>query len=419
MKTFFLSFFAFLFSVLSAKAQTYTMNWGGSFFPSWSTGNTSGTAYNVGSSGVKCTVSTTKTGGVFSTIDGSSGTPMTPTVASTALTVPSSSHNLQLTVDYASNTNHTDIIVTFDQPVYNVSFRIADIDKPSSTSNSYYDRVSVTGFIGQTSGSPTITKYDATTDPNFLIISGGSAWVNPTYNKAGNTASDASDQRGTVFVRFRGLYITSMRIRYDNYPGADADPIDQAIAIGNITFSKSPALPVNLSSFNGRSLNNCSTALDWQTSEEMDFDHFVVERSSNGFDFSELAEISKQSHNSKYAFLDNHVTDEQCYYRLKMVDKDGSWEYSKIVIVTKEKLTTVKVYPTVITDHFTVSVNSEKNQKLNVSVISSTGETIYKTAITCVKGGNNLTVSLPGSIPRGQYFVLVGEGAGAISVLKQ
>jgi hypothetical protein len=139
-----------------------------------------------------------------------------------------------------------------------------DIDKSDATSDTYYDQVTITGTDGSHVYNPTITKYDATTDPNFLIISGNIAHVNTANNKAGNTGSDASDQRGTITVNFGSVNITSVTIRYDNAAGTQTNPDAQAIAIGSFSFTAAATLPLQLSSFSGHR-PAADVILNWRT----------------------------------------------------------------------------------------------------------------------------------------------------------
>ena len=228
----------------SVSAQSYTLNWASSFFPAWANGATTGNAINIGGSTINCSVSIVKSGGAYTNFGG----PTTPTVGSSTV-VAGSTNNMQVALDYSTASQYTDITFTFSTLVYNVNFNLADIDRLTNTSNSYYDRITITGMMGLTSVQPVVAKYDATTDPNFLNISGNVAQVNTTSGMAGNTASDATDQKGTIMVNFNGKSITSFTIRYDNVAGVAANPGIQFISVGNISFYKAMPLPVELTSF--------------------------------------------------------------------------------------------------------------------------------------------------------------------------
>ncbi|MFN8291848.1 MAG: hypothetical protein U0U70_16440 [Chitinophagaceae bacterium] len=180
--------------------------------------------------------------------------------------------------NYSNNTSSTTITLSFTAYATNLNFRIADIDKNNSTSTTYYDRVTITGNSTTGTVNPSITKYDATTDPNFLIISSNTAYVNTASGQAGNTASDATDQRGTINVNFGSYSINSVTIVYDNAPGADANPAAQAIAVGDVSFTQS-TLPVTLTDFGGYRQQQ-DVVLNWKTRQEYNADRFDVERST-------------------------------------------------------------------------------------------------------------------------------------------
>ncbi|MBS1669563.1 MAG: hypothetical protein JST58_19490 [Bacteroidetes bacterium] len=95
-------------------------------------------------------------------------------------------------------------------------------------------------------------------------------------------------------------------------------------------------LPVKLLSFAGSFLDG-KVVLDWKTSNQVDFSHFEIERSTDGGNFttivSEAAQNSLELENN-YSYQDYqfpHVN--SCFYRLKMVDLDGNFSYSPIVKV--------------------------------------------------------------------------------------
>src|SRR5215813_12150879 len=77
------------------------LNWLSSYIPAWSNGNTSGTANNVGSSGINCTTSFSISGGSFVQALGSSGSP-TPTVSGATFTIPGSTNRMQVTTNFAT-----------------------------------------------------------------------------------------------------------------------------------------------------------------------------------------------------------------------------------------------------------------------------------------------------------------------------
>jgi hypothetical protein len=403
------------------QAQTYTMNWATAFAPVWSTGNIIGNANNIGGSAVNLNVQLVKSGGVYTTMYDTYGGPMTPTVSASPYIVGGSSSNIAIALEFATNTDYMDAIFTFNKPVFNVSFNLGDIDRLNNTSYNYLDQITITGYNGALSGSPTITKYDPVTDPNFIIISGNKAYVNPANGMAGNSNTDASDQRGTIKVKFGGVYITSFRVRYDNFPGAIADPTVQNIAIGNITFNTSIPLPVTISSFDGKANDNGTIGLNWSAEHEYNFDYYALERSENGTEFKEIGRTNSNPSESAnhYSFNDINPGSSKNYYRLRMTDFDGSYSYSKVVSVTSNKIFGFKVYPTVFTQNVNLAFYSPKPGKISFTVFNMMGEKIKSLYYHANEGNNQFFFNLPGSIPKGQYYVREDSSNRSVVVLKQ
>lgn len=398
----------------SVSAQSYTLNWGSSFGSGWANGATTGTAYNIGGSGINCAVTITKSGGVFASSSGISA----PTVAYSLVTVPGSANNLMVALDYSNPSQYTNITFTFTALVHNLVFYLADIDRLNNASNSYYDKITVTGSVGTSSIQPALTKYN-TVDPNFLLIAGNVARVNTASGMAGNTASDASDQKGTIRVDFYGKSISSFTIRYDNHAGVAADPGLQFIGIGNIGFNQYWPLVVQLTSFEGANSNG-KNLLKWKTVNESDMTYYAIERSQNGKDFTEIGRVSSRNETaaSEYYFTDK-TSSGNSIYRLKMVNTDGSFTYSKTVVVRSGDPEGIKVFPSVFTSSLNLSIQSQKEEVLRFALMDLSGKMVYHYAYKAAKGVNEFSMPMPSALARGQYFLVIENTGRSVSVMKQ
>jgi hypothetical protein len=407
----FLSSLALSLSALTSNAQltTFKLDWSSSFSPAWATGNTTRTATNVGGSGTDVAVSMNiNSGGIFTTTLGPIGGPMTPTVAGSTFIVPGSSQNLQVSLDFTTNSSFVNVRFNFSTMVSGVSFRISDIDRLTNTLYNYLDEVRVTGTDGLLTFSPTITKYD-NSDPTFLIISGNTARINGTSGVAGNTASDATDQRGTVNVDFGGTLMNSVTVRYRNAAGTQLDPTVQNISIGDITFQKN-VLPVKLISF-GASVKNNKPVLDWKSATEVDFSHYVIERSTDGNQFTEIAQLDGKAETDNqeniYSFTDINTTSSKYYYRLKMVDDDGTFAYSKVVVAMMRTTSEMNIYPTLFSDHFNVVMKASGNKEVMVTLADLSGRIIFTRSYPVVIGQNQFRVETPSFLSPGHYVVMI------------
>lgn len=99
------------------------------------------------------------------------------------------------------------------------------------------------------------------------------------------------------------------------------------------------ALPVELTEFTVKAINNQFIKLNWTTATEVNNAGFEIQRSTNGADFETIS-WSPGYNNSNvvhhYSYQDNEVVSGTYYYRLKQVDNDGQFEYSDIKSATIE-----------------------------------------------------------------------------------
>ncbi|MBO9659109.1 MAG: hypothetical protein J7527_09825, partial [Chitinophagaceae bacterium] len=113
-----------------------------------------------------------------------------------------------------------------------------------------------------------------------------------------------------------------------------------------VTSGSGIALPVHLLAFDA-ALQNDRTLLKWRTSDEVNSSHFEIQHSIDGRQFSEAGRLS--THNTvgifDYQFMHNTPQAGTNYYRLKMVDIDGSFTYSPVREVVMNASRMLQVYP--------------------------------------------------------------------------
>ncbi len=123
---------------------------------------------------------------------------------------------------------------------------------------------------------------------------------------------------------------------------------NRADSSASILINQSTALPLTLTSFLV-SLRNQQAQLNWQTTNEINTSLFAIERSTDGHNFISIGTVNSINNptNSNYEFSDKNVQDGLNFYRLKMVDKDARFEYSKIVKLVNSSSNDelLRVYP--------------------------------------------------------------------------
>ena len=166
-------------------------------------------------------------------------------------------------------------------------------------------------------------------------------------------------------------------------------------------------LPVKLIYFSGYMQNNRSN-LSWQIANEGSTDHFDLERSSNGKDFTLLGNIPAQVNadkNQLYNYIDAKPFSPVTYYRLKMVDKYQKFSYSNILKLSFEGVeNTAKVYPNPFNDLITLSFESSTESLSSIQLFSLAGQLVIVKNISIQKGSNKIQLNGK-SLMKGIYLI--------------
>ncbi|CAA9267620.1 MAG: hypothetical protein AVDCRST_MAG56-3022 [uncultured Cytophagales bacterium] len=177
--------------------------------------------------------------------------------------------------------------------------------------------------------------------------------------------------------------------------------------------------PVRLVSFTGQQLNG-QVQLKWQSSEEKNTSHFEVERSADGKHFSQVLTKKAQGNSSSlvsYNAMDNTPLSGTSYYRLKMVDLDGTFEYSKLVSVSAEGTLLAKAYPNPSKGHG-VNIIAGDGSKLVLKAVSDLfGKQVsYQAGNSSAEG---LQINFTQPLPAGFYVAtLAGSDNGQVIKVK-
>lgn len=175
-----------------------------------------------------------------------------------------------------------------------------------------------------------VNTIPTTTGSHSLILNAAGiaviqAWVNSPGNNFGfifrGTSTDGYDfntkEHGTVNTRPR------------------------------LTIDYSSTLPIELLNFEAIQ-NRSSVEVNWQTASEINNSFFEIERSKNTDEWEVIGKVSGAGNSHSllsYSIMDDFPLTEISYYRLKQVDFDKSFSYSKIAVVNFNSTTTIKAYP--------------------------------------------------------------------------
>lgn len=174
------------------------------------------------------------------------------------------------------------------------------------------------------------------------------------------------------------------------------------------------ALPIELSEFFAINDNN-NILLKWKTITEINSNYFDVERSDDGQFFFSIGKVNATGNSSNplsYSFLDTKLSynnGSQIFYRLKLVDKDGSIKYSSHISIKPvfNGITIKNIYPTIIRkgDVVAVEVASDKSRTINVVVMDETGRSLHILKSELSIGNNKITFVPRVNNMKGMLFV--------------
>jgi trimeric autotransporter adhesin len=141
-------------------------------------------------------------------------------------------------------------------------------------------------------------------------------------------------------------------------------------------------LPVKLESFGARKQNS-SVVVSWKTSQEMNTKEFWIERSLNGKDYQRIG-VVKAAGNSdvanSYQFTDGKPSGGDNYYRLRTVDLDTRFEFSKVIKMNFEKAYTIAITPNPASTFIDIVVTN-RTELLTLQIADMNGKIIRQQLI--------------------------------------
>lgn len=246
-------------------------------------------------------------------------------------------------------------------------------------------------------------------------------------------ASSATQQ--TIVLNWTGIVTTKdcgtigtsymrLRLTFDNLTDDINTAIDERSFGGarggevedyKVIMKPQDDLPVRLVSF-AAGLTENKVALSWTVSDEIDSKYYEIERSTNGLDFIVIDKIISKSSGTvnTYQSLDVNPANGPNYYRIKMIDKNGAIQYSKIITarVASKNIANISVRPNPFIDHVDITIDQEKATPISIDIIDAVGKTIYKNTILGNAGTNRININKLSKLSVGLYVINVNTSTG-------
>lgn len=175
---------------------------------------------------------------------------------------------------------------------------------------------------------------------------------------------------------------------------------------------------IGIKAVNNKNVN----IVNWQTGDEINVLNFVVEKSYDSRNFQPIGTIditSNRGITNSYQYTDNKIQNKTTYYRVKSVDIDGRFLYSKIAVVNASSLMIkgISVYPNPAHDKLNVQWESLNiSGDVFLSIIDITGKVIQKEVISSTKIGSNQKELNVSKLPHGKYIIQMKSESDVQSV---
>ena len=149
----------------------------------------------------------------------------------------------------------------------------------------------------------------------------------------------------------------------------------------------------------------CQNILDWSTAFEKNAAHFDIQRSNDNTTWSSIGQVKavNNAYGSDYQFVDAQPLSGTNYYRLQMVDANGSAELSKIVAVnasTGNK--SLRIYPNPAKDVLTIVTDANTE---GVAIFDINGRLV----LSVVNKNPNVNIQ---NLASGVYFIRMMDKTG-------
>lgn len=215
------------------------------------------------------------------------------------------------------------------------------------------------------------------------------SWTKVSGPLAG-TITGATTANAILSGLATGVYKYELKVT-DNKGAIGRDTI--TVNFGNVI------VPVTMLKFTAVQKGN-NSLLQWQTATEINSDHFEVERSTDGRNFIIIGTVRANGFTS--SIIDYQLTDYSPemgmnYYRLKIVDRDGLFQYSEIAIVNfkSTKSSSLNIINLGANfNQFTMNINSSIQQTVNYGLFDAGGKLLLTETIVLKKGPNSINKSL-------------------------
>ena len=190
-----------------------------------------------------------------------------------------------------------------------------------------------------------------------------------------------------------------------NYAAYDNNGNLSNIAAYTIPLETVSVVALSFTNFSGQRNGN-DIDLKWRTENEINVSNFEVEYSVDGVNFKVGGLVTaKNGSANNYPFTLYNYVEPVYYIRLKSIDRDGTFKYSNIIIISNKQNIATSIYPNPVKDKATLQTNDRALLNTQATLIDVNGRAIKKINIKNVFEIMDLS-----NLPNGVYVLRLANG---------
>jgi hypothetical protein len=172
-------------------------------------------------------------------------------------------------------------------------------------------------------------------------------------------------------------------------------------------------LPVTIVGANAF-LKEKGVQVEWSTATESNVDKYIIERSFNGREFAAISSVTAKNDitGANYSFFDGSPLAGVNYYRIKAVDKDGSYKLTNVfkINIANDKIDVLVAPNPVKGGQLNLQVLNLTKGSYSLKLYNSAGQLVYSSPLTSEGGSLNQSFTLPATAKAGIYNLQVSGG---------
>ena len=162
--------------------------------------------------------------------------------------------------------------------------------------------------------------------------------------------------------------------------------------------------------------------IKWTVSDIADVASFEVLKSTNGRNFNTIATVQSLFNIVQYSYVDNTLQTSTCYYRIKMIGKDGSIKISTIAVLanTNAAVALTALAPSMVKNSTTLLLQASQSGNFQYVITDVKGSILHTSTVQLIPGENKININC-NQFSNGQYQLqgwINGVKTNAIQFIK-